>query len=151
MKDATASRWTRSQALGLTSVLAISVGVAIPLTLGSPAEAACAPAASMSSQYVTTPYRVDNLWVNACAAKKIHDTAGSQSNALILPGLVAGWVPGGRILGTALGSYSGLLWLKQNKLKSCTNSFTQAAVITFSKGVPVSCKVSSRIGAGGSF
>ena len=149
MKTVSASRSTRVKALGVAALVAAAVGLAVPLTDGTIAQAACKPASSMSSKYVTTPYRVDNLWVNACAARKLHDIAGDQSAALILPSLVAGWVPGGKVLGTALGSYSGLLWLTQNKLKSCTAKFTKSATIAFSKGVPVSCKAGTRARSGG--
>lgn len=107
MEIASASGLTRTKALGLAALLAVGVSVAVPLTEGTPAHAACKPASSVSSKYVTTPYRVDDLWVNSCAAKKLYDTAGNQSAALIFPSLVAGWVPGGKLLGTALGSYSG--------------------------------------------
>jgi hypothetical protein len=149
MKTVSASRSTRAKAFGVAALIAAGLGVAVPLTDAAPAQAACKPASSMWSMYVTTPYRIDNLWVNACAARKLHDTAGDQSAALILPSLVAGWVPGGKMLGTALGSYSGLLWLTQNKLKTCTAKFTRSATIAFSKGVPVSCKAGTRARRGG--
>lgn len=139
MKAHSARRLPKMHALGLAALLAVGVGVATPLVTAEPAEAACTPRSAVSSEYVTTPYRVDKLKVNACAAAQLSNAAGKASAATIIPGLILSWVPGAQVVGSALSGISGLAWLKQGKLQSCTSNFKTSAQITFSKGVPVSC------------
>jgi hypothetical protein len=140
----------RARAAAIAIAIGIVLGGTAPVADSTPALAACTPAAASSNKVIAGVLHT-YLYVNACGAKRLHDEAGKQSASLILPSLAAGWIPGssGKLIGTALGTYSGLLWLKQNKLQTCTKSFTTSATITFVRSVPTACKSGTRDRPGG--
>lgn len=121
------------------------------LTNPAPAEAACRGSAYTSNRVIAGVLHT-YLSVNACTAQKLHSQATAQlATVNAFAGVLIPFVgsSAGRNVAAALGSYQGLTWLKQRKLKTCTASFTHSATITFVRGVPTVCTTGTRDRSGG--